>query len=537
MIARNRGGFTLIELMIVIAVLGILATISVLGVGRFQADARDSQRAAKMVIVGEALEAYYDKHGEYPSCNAVTAQPTAVTSPEGALAGINTDVLRMPRAAATEQTSIRCTDITIGATEDYLSYLGDGSADCSGNSSCLQFVLKYEEESSGAIKELSSRRQTPFKTVGTPVLNSTNIDFDGVSLAWTATKNTTNYRIQYSTTASFVTASAVNSSGLTQAITGLIPGTQYYFRVAPTIGETVGNWSNVISPQTLQIGTVASVTPVVNSGTQITVNWSALTSPNPASYTLRYSTTSGMASPITVSDITSTNRVITGLNPGITYYFQVQGVHPKDIGNWSTIASATTTVPAPAAHTMSVTRTWNALAATSNAVCPAGTPEYRWTANGSIWQNGTAHKTVSYGLTWNTSVALGLESRCVVGGVASTWTSASNNTQSHSLGAASVAYAGTCAERTACWSASCPATYTTSGSVNWIVSAPDNNWSVNSWSALGPQSWTNPGQAWGNGYVQATVYCNGPWGQVTASNWGSFGYGCVPTIQYRECYP
>ena len=60
------NGFTMIELLIVIVIMGIL---SVVGIGAFtssQIKARDSQRKTDLRTIGDALEAYYNDYGSYP---------------------------------------------------------------------------------------------------------------------------------------------------------------------------------------------------------------------------------------------------------------------------------------------------------------------------------------------------------------------------------------------------------------------------------------------------------------------------------------
>ena len=74
-------GFTLVELMIVTAVIGVLATISIVGFSNIQATSRDTQRADKIATIAEALEKYYSANGEYPDCYAMSQQPaSAVTT-------------------------------------------------------------------------------------------------------------------------------------------------------------------------------------------------------------------------------------------------------------------------------------------------------------------------------------------------------------------------------------------------------------------------------------------------------------------------
>lgn len=65
----NRRGFTLIELIIVIAVLGVLATtlIMTLNPADQYAKAADAKRKGELSSIQKALEAYYQDHnGQYP---------------------------------------------------------------------------------------------------------------------------------------------------------------------------------------------------------------------------------------------------------------------------------------------------------------------------------------------------------------------------------------------------------------------------------------------------------------------------------------
>lgn len=63
---KNRAGFTLVELLIVIVVIAILASISVVAYNGIQARARDAQRKHDIQTIARALELYYIDHGQYP---------------------------------------------------------------------------------------------------------------------------------------------------------------------------------------------------------------------------------------------------------------------------------------------------------------------------------------------------------------------------------------------------------------------------------------------------------------------------------------
>src|SRR5680860_148229 len=135
--SNMRRGFTMVELLIVIAIIGILTTIGFMSFGKYQADARDSERSSKATIISEYLEKYYNKNGEYPSCPDLTGAPNTVKSTT--LVGINTDVLTTPQKASGELNSIKCSDLTSTAQGDYFAYVGDGSTTCTSGTSCLEY--------------------------------------------------------------------------------------------------------------------------------------------------------------------------------------------------------------------------------------------------------------------------------------------------------------------------------------------------------------------------------------------------------------
>lgn len=64
---RSSAGFTLVELTVVIAVIAILATISIIMYSQVQKQSRDSQRDANSVVLQGELEKYFERNGEYPS--------------------------------------------------------------------------------------------------------------------------------------------------------------------------------------------------------------------------------------------------------------------------------------------------------------------------------------------------------------------------------------------------------------------------------------------------------------------------------------
>lgn len=65
----RRGGFTLIELMIVVAIIGILAAIAIPNFLRFQLKAKSSEGKTNLAAIRTAEESYFAEYGLYVSSN------------------------------------------------------------------------------------------------------------------------------------------------------------------------------------------------------------------------------------------------------------------------------------------------------------------------------------------------------------------------------------------------------------------------------------------------------------------------------------
>ena len=64
-----RKGFTLIEILIVVAIIAILATVVLVGLGPTQQSGRDARRLSDLREVQTGLQIYFNKCGVYPNTN------------------------------------------------------------------------------------------------------------------------------------------------------------------------------------------------------------------------------------------------------------------------------------------------------------------------------------------------------------------------------------------------------------------------------------------------------------------------------------
>src|SRR4030042_1482394 len=73
---NKQGGFSLIELFVVIAIIILLATVSIIALNDQRAKARDAKRISGVRQIRTALEFYHSDEGEYP----IVEQPIVLGS-------------------------------------------------------------------------------------------------------------------------------------------------------------------------------------------------------------------------------------------------------------------------------------------------------------------------------------------------------------------------------------------------------------------------------------------------------------------------
>lgn len=97
-----KRGFTLIEVLIAVAIIAVISSVGFISFGKATSLARDHKRKADLKEIAVALELYYAKNGHYPSdgfnleYNSTSAQPWIPNLVPGYLQSLPTDPVNKP---------------------------------------------------------------------------------------------------------------------------------------------------------------------------------------------------------------------------------------------------------------------------------------------------------------------------------------------------------------------------------------------------------------------------------------------------------
>ena len=75
---KQNKGFTLIEVLIVISIIGLLSAVTLIGLGGFRASGRDARRVADLRQIQNGLEVYYARNNSYPAAAGGNAIPAGI---------------------------------------------------------------------------------------------------------------------------------------------------------------------------------------------------------------------------------------------------------------------------------------------------------------------------------------------------------------------------------------------------------------------------------------------------------------------------
>lgn len=149
---KRQSGFTIVELLIVIVVIGILATLVIVTFTGIQQKARDSQRQTDIQALDSHLESYYAQNGSYPSLTVLTStgwiganmkglDPEALKDPKGPSKTLAATAAADQYGYAATAGGAACTDTGTGTT---------------ATSNCDKFTLTANLEGGGTYSKASN---------------------------------------------------------------------------------------------------------------------------------------------------------------------------------------------------------------------------------------------------------------------------------------------------------------------------------------------------------------------------------------------
>ncbi len=400
-------GFTIVELIVIIVVIGILASISVVSYGNWHRSVAVAQVKSDLNGVAAAMEDYRSFNNSYPA-----SIPTTFTSSDGV--------------------------VLSGGSSD------GGKTYCVDAASTKDSTIHYHISSTTVgIQSIQQGVCGPLNLVATGV-SSTSID-----LSWDAVTSADSYNLQQASSAAFSDAITIATQATTKATSsGLSAATTYWYRVQATVNGIDGAWSIALSVTTNNTAiNPPTVDPVVtvalngaNAQATITDDANCTTSGSVPQYALNSRTNNGAwtgysawystrAAAQTATAIVANDGVKYDYKAESRCYINSTSFSAARTSNVGTYIDPITTPSAPVvtANSDATTTTWSWPAVT----CTAGTVGYQYDytvykgatlISDSGWQTNGTNPTVNFTTsTGGYTYTVYVQAKCTGTYTASSW--------------------------------------------------------------------------------------------------------------------
>jgi type II secretion system protein G len=154
-INKKQQGFTIVELLIVIVVIGILAGLVITTFTGIQQKARNTERQTDIKAMHGQVEAYYAQNGKYPTLANMNTNAWRVAN----MKGLDNEAIKDPKGtgagAATSNTAPYQLSATAGANiYSYAVFAADGVTACDNTTTdCGAYTLTATYEGGGTFSK------------------------------------------------------------------------------------------------------------------------------------------------------------------------------------------------------------------------------------------------------------------------------------------------------------------------------------------------------------------------------------------------
>lgn len=305
-LTRNSG-FTIVELIVVIAILGILTTIGIISYGAWRDSVEQSAIKSDLTTAANAMESERNFSDGYPS-----ALPDSFTPSE---------------------------HVTITwESGDATYFCLEGSSDQTETT----FYLYSKTIEQGPLEgtcldrpDLSPPDVPEGLTLGTVTSSS-------VDLSWDSVSDTESYVAQCASDLAFiqnVKQSELAHPTTTVTISGYSAGMTFFCRAKAVNNKGNSSWTAVVTGNTSTTTPTGLAASYVSPG-RVLLLW---TQNSANSYSIQYDTSSSFTTPTQIDNIKGNDHVLSNLwQP--RYYFRVRAANPPDVSGWSTSVNSWTSI-------------------------------------------------------------------------------------------------------------------------------------------------------------------------------------------------
>lgn len=139
-ISKRQQGFTIVELLIVIVVIGILAALVITTFTGIQQKARNTERQTDIKAMHGQVEAYYAQAGKYPTFANLNDSTWRTAN----MKGLDVEALKDPRGSASTLVAAPATDAYA-----YAVVASDDTACDNTTKDCAKYALTATYEGGG----------------------------------------------------------------------------------------------------------------------------------------------------------------------------------------------------------------------------------------------------------------------------------------------------------------------------------------------------------------------------------------------------